>query len=106
MLSIEPQKIPTAEAILASKFIKRFLFEESLKKYETAIDEELGQPFELYTEQYEEKRQLGEGGMGKVMLVKQKKRNEDGTDGGYFAAKHQLENSQNFENAKKEVLML
>ena len=50
MLSVQPQKIPTAEAILASKFIKRFLFEESLKKHETAIDEALGQPFELYTE--------------------------------------------------------
>ena len=50
MLSVQPHKIPTAEAILNSKFIKRFLFEESLKKHEWAIDEALGQPFELYAE--------------------------------------------------------
>ena len=81
MLHVEVQKIPTAEAILSSAFIKRFMFEESLGKYERAIDEALGQPFEQYKLQYEEKSLLGQGGMGKVMLVKRKK------DGAYFAAK-------------------
>lgn len=95
MLDVQVQKIPTAEAILASKFIERFLFEESLRgNYgERAVDEALGQRLEQYKEQYEEKRTLGEGGQGKIMLVKRKK------NGVYFAAKQQLD-EKHFVNTK------
>ncbi len=83
MLKITAMVAPSASEILASDFIKHFLLEESLrgKRGEYALEQAMGQPFELYEQQYEEKRLLGQGGMGKVMLVKRKE------DHQFFAAK-------------------
>ena len=83
MLRVASESPLTASEFLASNFIKHFLLEESLrgKKGEYALEEAMGQPFELYEQQYEEKRLLGKGGMGKVMLAKRKSDHE------FFAAK-------------------
>ena len=74
----------TAKQILESDFINRFLQEKIQNLDKQAKEETFGQPFEQYKIQYEEKRILGQGGMGQVILVKRK------SDGQYFAAKNQL----------------
>ena len=54
----------------------------------------LGRPLEEYVQLYEEKRQLGIGGMGEVFLVKRK------SDGVCFAAKKAIkQNDQRLQEA-------
>ena len=59
----------------------------------------MGKPFDKYEDEYEEKRLLGLGGFGKVMLVKRKEDDE------YFASKQQLD-TKHFDSAKAELQLL
>ena len=101
MLKINSDAELTATQILESEFFQHFLLEESLrgKRGEYALEQAMGKPFERYEQEYEEKRLLGKGGMGKVMLVKQKETHE------FFAAKQQLD-SKHFDAAREELLLL
>ena len=101
MLKVNASTSPSAQDVLTSDFIKHFLIEESVrhKTNEHALEMAMGQPFDQYERQYEEKRLLGQGGMGKVMLVMRK------DSGQYFAAKQQLD-SRHFDSAKEELQML
>ena len=74
IFKVNSKATPKASEVLASDFVQHFLLEESVrgKHGEHALEQAMGKPFEQYEQQYEEKRLLGRGGMGKVMLVKRK----------------------------------
>ena len=101
MFNVNSATKTTAAQFLDSEFIKHFLLEESLrgKAGQYALDQAMGTPFDQYERYYKEKRLLGQGGMGRVMLVKRREDHE------FFAAKLQLD-IKHFESAKAELLLL
>ena len=91
----------TADDILKMGIVKRYRLREKTKgrKNFTLHEEQVGRPYEEYSELYREIRELGKGAMGKVVLV------ERISDNMQFAAKKQ-KNAGFYQDAVGEFKMM
>ena len=110
LMMIDPdlQARPSVDEILRSDAVVRFHEKKKVKSNpETSLPDLIfGKPLDQYKKDYKEKRHLGKGAQGVVVLVKSIQNKEE--TGEMFAAKRQIdfEDSRCFENMKREQEML